>query len=93
MILTQPDSSGASSKETGSLDIGWWTEGETFRMSWTEHDGPPMSPPPRRGFGTVVMKETSVASMARSISIMRPQALAFSLSRSECGGEPTLIVQ
>ena len=26
-------------------------------MSWTERGGPPMPPPQRRGFGTVVMQE------------------------------------
>jgi PAS domain S-box-containing protein len=48
---------GALSKDTGRFDIGWSTEGETFTMSWTEHDGPPVSAPQRRGFGRVVMQE------------------------------------
>jgi PAS domain S-box-containing protein len=47
---------GALSKDTGRLEIGWGTEGETFTMSWTERDGPPV-PPSQRGFGTIVMKE------------------------------------
>jgi two-component sensor histidine kinase len=39
------------------VDIRWGIEGETLTISWTERDGPPVSPPQRRGFGTVVMKE------------------------------------
>jgi hypothetical protein len=40
---------GARSKSTGRLDVGWGTEGETFKMIWMEHDGPWVDPPQRRG--------------------------------------------
>ena len=56
-LTTNAGKYGALSKDTGLLHIDWWTEAETFKMNWTEHDGPPVSPPLRRGFGTVVMKE------------------------------------
>jgi two-component sensor histidine kinase len=56
-LATNAGKYGALSNETGRLETGWGTEGETFTMSWTERDGPPVSPPERRGFGTVVMKE------------------------------------
>src|SRR5262249_26197665 len=56
-LTTNAGKYGALSKDTGRLDIGWWSEGEIFTMSWTERDGPPVSPLQRRGFGTVVMKE------------------------------------
>jgi two-component sensor histidine kinase len=32
-------------------------------MSWIEREGPPVSPPQRRGFGTVVMKEMAERSV------------------------------
>jgi PAS domain S-box-containing protein len=54
---------GVLSKNPGRLEIGWWTDGETFKMSWTERDGPPVSAPQRRGFGTVVMKEMAERSV------------------------------
>jgi hypothetical protein len=38
------------------VDIGWGTEGETFTMGWTEREGPPVSAPQKRAFGTLVMK-------------------------------------
>jgi PAS domain S-box-containing protein len=47
---------GALSMDTGRADIGWGTDGEAFRMSWTEREGPPVSAPQWRGFGTTVMK-------------------------------------
>src|SRR5258708_401731 len=32
------------------------TDADTLTMSWTERDGPPVSAPKRRGFGTIVME-------------------------------------
>jgi two-component sensor histidine kinase len=46
---------GALSVDAGRVDVSWRTEGDNFTMNWTECDGPPVSPPKRRGFGTVVM--------------------------------------
>jgi PAS domain S-box-containing protein len=56
-LATNARNYGALSNDTGRLDIGWWTDGVTFTMSWTEGSGPPMSAPRGRGFGTVVMQE------------------------------------
>jgi two-component sensor histidine kinase len=56
-LTTNAGKYGALSKNTGGVEIGWGTEGEIFTMSWTERDGPPVSPSLRRGFGTVVIKE------------------------------------
>jgi two-component sensor histidine kinase len=38
------------------VDIRWGTDGDGFTMSWVEREGPPVSPPERRGFGTIVME-------------------------------------
>jgi two-component sensor histidine kinase len=51
------------------VDVRWGTEGETFIMSWTERDGPPVSPPPRRGFGTVVMQEMAQRSVDGKVDL------------------------
>jgi PAS domain S-box-containing protein len=56
-LATNTGKYGALSNDAGRVDIRWVTEGETFTMSWTERAGPPVSPPQRRGFGTVVMKD------------------------------------
>ncbi len=56
-LATNAGKYGVLSTDAGRLEIGWGTEGETFTMSWTERDGPPVSPPQRRGFGGVVMKQ------------------------------------
>jgi len=56
-LATNAGKYGALSTDMGRVDIRWGAEGETFTMSWTERDGPAVSPPRRRGFGTVVMKQ------------------------------------
>jgi two-component sensor histidine kinase len=38
------------------VDISWGRDNDTFTMSWSEREGPPVSPPKRRGFGTTVME-------------------------------------
>jgi PAS domain S-box-containing protein len=47
---------GSLSVDGGRVDIGWGTDSDTFTMSWVERDGPPVSAPKRRGFGTTVME-------------------------------------
>jgi PAS domain S-box-containing protein len=47
---------GALSTDAGCVDIRWTCDGDSLTMSWTERDGPPVSAPKRRGFGTIVMK-------------------------------------
>jgi hypothetical protein len=62
-LATNAAKYGALSKDTGQVEIGWGTDGDIFTMSWAEHDGPPVSLPQRRGFGTIVMKEMAERSV------------------------------
>jgi len=68
-LTTNAGKYGALSKDTGRLDVGWGTDGETFTMSWTERGGRPVSPPQRRGFGTVVMKEMAERNVNGTIDL------------------------
>jgi two-component sensor histidine kinase len=54
-LATNAGKYGALSVDAGRVDV-CWADGETFTMSWTEREGPPVSPPQRRGFGTIVME-------------------------------------
>jgi two-component sensor histidine kinase len=45
---------GALSTDTGRVEIYWATDGDTFKMGWTEQEGPPLSAPLKRGFGIVI---------------------------------------
>jgi two-component sensor histidine kinase len=55
-LATNAGKYGALSTDKGRVDICWGTDGDTLTMSWTEHEGPPVSAPKRRGFGTTVME-------------------------------------
>jgi PAS domain S-box-containing protein len=80
-LATNAGKYGALSKDAGLLHIGWRTEGETFTMSWTEHDGPPVSPPQHRGFGTVVMKEMAGRSVNGTVDLeYAPSGVTWRLS-------------
>jgi PAS domain S-box-containing protein len=56
-LATNAGKYGALSTDRGRVDISWGViEGDIFTMNWTEREGPPVTPPKRRGFGTVVME-------------------------------------
>jgi PAS domain S-box-containing protein len=96
-LTTNAGKYGALSKNTGRLDVGWWTEGETFAMSWTERDGPQVSPPQRRGFGTVVMQEMAERSVGGKVVLdYAPSGVTWRLicpaaNALEPGERPTAI--
>lgn len=46
---------GALSVDAGWIDIAWTRENGSLSLTWSEHDGPPVSPPTRRGFGSTLI--------------------------------------
>jgi two-component sensor histidine kinase len=68
-LTTNAGKYGALSKDTGGLDVGWGTEGDSFTMSWTERGGPPVFPPEQRGFGTMVMKTMAERSLDGKVEL------------------------
>jgi PAS domain S-box-containing protein len=60
-LATNAGKYGALSIDTGHVDVYWHSDKGTLTMSWTERDGPPVSPPQRRGFGNTV-----IVSMAKT---------------------------
>jgi PAS domain S-box-containing protein len=72
---------GALSTEAGQVEIRWEVaENDTFAMSWTERDGPLVSTPTRRGFGTVVM-EAMMGNMAGAVELdCAPSGLTWRLT-------------
>jgi len=50
-------------------------------MSWTERDGPPVSPPERRGFGTIVMEAMTERSVDGAVNLdYAPSGLTWLLT-------------
>jgi PAS domain S-box-containing protein len=68
-LATNAGKYGALSTDAGRVDIGWGTDGDTFTMSWAERNGPPVSGPQRRGFGTVVMEAMAERSVGGTVDL------------------------
>jgi two-component sensor histidine kinase len=87
-LATNAGKYGALSTDSGCVDICWATDGDIFTMSWVERDGPPVSAPKRRGFGTVVMQEMAEDSVDGTVDLdYRPSGLTWGLT---CPAENTL---
>jgi two-component sensor histidine kinase len=54
-LATNAGKYGALSVDAGHVDVGWHLDGDLFAMSWTERNGPRVSPPERHGFGSTVI--------------------------------------
>ena len=51
-LATNAAKYGALSTETGRVDLTWRLEGGRLELSWMESDGPQITPPNRRGYGS-----------------------------------------
>jgi two-component sensor histidine kinase len=72
----------------GRVDVFWATDGADFTMSWTDRDGPSVSAPERRGFGTTVMDRMAEASLRGTVDLdYAPSGLTWRLT---CPAESTL---
>jgi PAS domain S-box-containing protein len=67
-LATNAGKYGALSTDRGRVDICWRRDGDTFTITWTEHDGP-MSPPKQRGFGTIVMEAMAERSVGGEVDL------------------------
>src|SRR5262245_23125188 len=68
-LATNAGKYGSLSTDTGRVDVRWGTDGDVFTMSWTERDGPPVSAPQRRGFGTIVMEAMTERSVDGTVDL------------------------
>jgi PAS domain S-box-containing protein len=80
-LATNAGKYGALSTDEGRVDVGWGTEGNTFTTSWTERDGPPVSAPERRGFGTTVVEQMAKQSVGGVVELnYAPSGLSWRLT-------------
>jgi PAS domain S-box-containing protein len=54
-LATNAGKYGALSVDVGRVEVCWHADGDAFAMTWSECNGPPVSPPERRGFGSTVI--------------------------------------
>lgn len=56
---------GALQDSSGTISIEWAEEGGRLRLEWKEHDGPPVSPPSTKGFGTRLLERSAMGAEVR----------------------------
>jgi PAS domain S-box-containing protein len=79
-LATNAGKYGALSTDTGRVDVRWGTDDE-FTMSWTEREGPPVSTPLRRGFGSIVTEAMAERSVAGVVDLdYAPSGLTWRLT-------------
>jgi PAS domain S-box-containing protein len=79
-LATNAGKYGALSVEAGRVEVGWQFDGDTFAMSWTERNGPPVSPPERRGFGSTVIGMMARLTVGGEVELdYAPEGLAWRL--------------
>jgi PAS domain S-box-containing protein len=80
-LATNAGKYGALSTDAGRVDISWGSDGGTLTMSWTEREGPPVSAPKRRGFGTIVMETMAERSVDGKVNLdYAPSGLTWRLT-------------
>jgi PAS domain S-box-containing protein len=80
-LATNAGKYGALSVRAGRVDVGWQFDRDIFAMSWTERNGPPVSRPKRRGFGTTVIGTMAKLSVGGEVELdYAPSGLAWRLT-------------
>jgi PAS domain S-box-containing protein len=80
-LATNAGKYGALSVDTGLVDVRWRLEGDIFMMSWTERNGPPVSPPERHGFGSTVIDSMMKQSVGGEVELnYAPSGLIWRLT-------------
>jgi two-component sensor histidine kinase len=72
-LTTNAAKYGALSRLGGSLEVTWSlsieASGSKLRSKWLERDGPPVTAPARRGFGTRLLERVLTSQIAARVAI------------------------
>lgn len=60
---------GAFSVPDGRVSVAWTLEPDLLRLSWTERDGPPVTPPDHRGFGARLLERGLAAELSGAVEL------------------------
>jgi two-component sensor histidine kinase len=71
---------GALSTERGRVSVRWAIDNGRFRLRWEEKDGPPVSPPGHRGFGSRMIERGLAAELQGEVRIdWQPQGVVCTI--------------
>jgi PAS domain S-box-containing protein len=80
-LSTNAGKYGALSTDNGDVSVYWFAEGDDFHMNWIERNGPPVSAPARRGFGTTVMEDMVKRTVGGKVDLdYAPSGVSWSLT-------------
>jgi PAS domain S-box-containing protein len=80
-LATNAGKYGALSTDKGRIDIDWGTGDHAFSITWTEHGGPPVSAPKRRGFGAIVIEAMAERGVRGKVDLdYAPSGVAWRLT-------------
>jgi PAS domain S-box-containing protein len=83
-LATNAGKYGALSVDSGHVEVGWRADGDIFAMSWTERNGPPVSHPERRGFGSTVIESMAKRTVGGEVQLeYGPSGLMWGLTCRE----------
>ena len=72
-LCTNATKYGALSNENGHVNICWSLSGcreaRQLKLSWTEIDGPPVTPPAHKGFGSRLIQDALSAELQGDVDI------------------------
>jgi two-component sensor histidine kinase len=68
-LATNAGKYGALSTDAGRVDVHWRLDGDLFAMSWIERNGPPVLPPGRRGFGSMVIDSVAKRTVGGEVQL------------------------
>jgi PAS domain S-box-containing protein len=80
-LATNASKYGALSTDRGRVDVCWNFRDNAFSMSWTEREGPSVSAPTRRGFGTMVLERMAENNLGGTVDLAyAPPGLTWRLT-------------
>jgi two-component sensor histidine kinase/GAF domain-containing protein len=89
---------GALSVASGRVMVSWTQrEGGGFALDWAEHDGPPVAPPKRPGFGATMLEQVAARELGGQVTIdydregVRAHIVADAAAVAEPGPAETLV--
>ncbi len=83
-LATNAGKYGALSVPCGHVDVCWRADGDIFAMNWTERNGPPVSHPERRGFGSTVIESIAKRTVGGEVQLdYAPSGLMWGLTCPE----------
>jgi two-component sensor histidine kinase len=79
-LATNAMKHGALSTPTGHITALWRADGSKVRLTWKENGGPPVAPPQREGFGTVIVTQSVKSLSGDIVYAFEPDGLGCDIS-------------